>query len=147
MNARPYARLRVALSAIGLAIAGYLTLLHYDSDVPLVCAGGSVVNCEAVLTSASSVVLGVPVAVYGLLWFAAALVLAVLSARGRDAPPPPALRAPRVAWALVGTMSVLWLIYQEIGVVGKICAWCTAVHVVVLALLVIEVRAWETETG
>jgi uncharacterized membrane protein len=50
---------------------------------------------------------------------------------------------------LIGTLMVLWLVYQEIGVIGKICAWCTAVHVLVLALLVVQVRAYrpQRETG
>jgi uncharacterized membrane protein len=30
-------------------------------------------------------------------------------------------------------------VYQEIGVVGRICLWCSAVHVLVLSLLVVQV--------
>jgi uncharacterized membrane protein len=139
MHPRSYDRLRLTLTVIGLAIAVYLTLLHYDSSVPLVCGRGSFVDCESVLSSPSSVVLGFPVAVWGLLWFVVALVLALLSARAGGEPSP--LHAAALGWALVGTGTVLWLVYQEIGVIGKICAWCTAIHVLVLALLVVEVRA------
>jgi uncharacterized membrane protein len=133
-------RLRLALAAMGLAIAGYLTVLHYDTRVPLVCARGSFVDCESVLGSPSSMVLGLPVAVWGLLWFAAAFVMALLAARAGQRGEVGALGAAGLAWALVGTVAVLWLLYQEIGVVGRICAWCTAVHVLVLTLLVVEVR-------
>ncbi len=139
MRLRSYDRLRVALSVAGLLIAGYLTLLHYDSNVPLVCSGGPFVNCEQVLTSASAFMLGVPVAVWGLVWFAVALVLARLSSRAGERPEPPWLRAAGFGWVLAGTANVLWLVYQELGVVGKICAWCTAIHVLVLALLVVQV--------
>lgn len=139
MSLRGYDRLRVLLTAAGLLIAGYLTLLHYDANVPLVCSGGAFVNCEQVLTSASAYLLGVPVAVWGLGWFAVALVLALLSARARAEPA--WLRAAGFGWVLAGTANVLWLVYQELGVVGKICAWCTAIHVVVLALLVIQVMS------
>lgn len=140
MTRRRRAAARVTLAALGLAIAGYLTLLHYDASVPLVCARGSFVDCETVLGSSSSVVLGVPVALWGLLWFAVALALAVPSARAGDGDRPAVLRSAGLAWGLVGVAAVLWLVYQEIGVVGRICAWCTAVHVLVLALLVLEVR-------
>ncbi len=141
MRLRSYDRLLVMLSAVGLAIAGYLTLLHYDSSVPLVCSGGSLVNCEQVLTTASSVVFGVPVAAWGLLWFAVSLALAILSSRSRGHVESPAWRSASLAWASIGTLSVFWLVYQELGVIGRICAWCTAVHVLVLALLVIQVSS------
>jgi len=137
MPARQADRLRVALALIGLLIASYLTLLHYVSIVPLVCAAGSVVDCETVLHSPSSVVLGVPVAAWGLLWFVVALALALLGVRGGQVAA--GLRGVALTWSFVGTGSVLWLVYQEIGVIGRICAWCTAVHVVVLALLAIQV--------
>lgn len=137
MTLRGYDRLRVVLTVAGLLIAGYLTVLHYDTDVPLICSGGAFVNCEQVLTSASAFLFGIPVAVWGLAWFAVALALALRSAHG---PAEPAwLRAAQFGWVLAGTANVLWLVYQELGVIGKICAWCTAIHVLVLALLVIQV--------
>jgi uncharacterized membrane protein len=129
----------MTLSAAGLLIAAYLTLLHYDASVPLVCAGGSLVNCEQVLTSPSAFVAGIPVAALGVLWFAVSLALALLSFRVRERGEPSWLRRAGLAWVLVGTASVLWLVYQEVGVVGKLCAWCTAVHLLVLALLVVHV--------
>ncbi len=132
-------RVRIALTLIGLAVAAYLTLLHYDSHVPLACSSGGLIDCEAVLASPSSIVLGVPVAVWGLLWFSVALALALLSARTRERGEPPILRGAGLAWALAGTGSVLWLIYQEIAIVGRICVWCSGIHLMVLALLVVHV--------
>jgi uncharacterized membrane protein len=143
VSPRAYDRLRVAQAAAGLAIAGYLTLLHYNSDIPLVCAGGSFVDCATVLNSPSAVVFGIPVAVWGLAWFAVAVALSVLFLRCPAGAKPPALRAAGLGWALAGAGGVLWLVYQELGVVGRLCAWCTAVHVAVLALLVVEVEQSE----
>lgn len=139
MTRRSYDRVRLLLAVAGFAISGYLTLQHYSSKVRLVCASGSVVNCESVLTSAASMVLGVPVAAWGLLWFAVAAALAVLSLRVASGGEPSVLRNAALAWAFVGAGTVLWLVYQEIGVVGKICLWCSAVHVLVLGLLVVVV--------
>lgn len=141
MQRRSYDRLRMLLSVTGLLIAGYLTLLHYDSNVPLVCSGGAFVNCEQVLTSSSAFVAGIPVAVLGVVWFVVEVVLALLSARASNGREPAWLRAAGFAWVLTGTASVLWLVYQEFGVIGKICAWCTAVHVIILALLVVQVQS------
>ncbi len=138
MSLRSSDRLRLVLTTLGLAIAAYLTLLHYDTSIPLVCGRGTIVDCETVLSSPSSTVLGAPVALWGLLWFGVAFVLGVLTARapgsGRSG-----LRTAGLAWTLIGTGAVLWLVYQEIGVIGKICAWCTAIHVLVLTLLVVQV--------
>ncbi|MGH7668462.1 MAG: vitamin K epoxide reductase family protein [Gemmatimonadaceae bacterium] len=120
MQRRSYDRLRVLLSVAGLLIAAYLTLLHYDSSVPLVCTAGTFVNCEQVLTSASAFVAGIPVAVLGVVWFAVAVAvaLAAVSSRGRRHGEPVWLRAVGLAWVLIGTASVLGLVYQEFGVIG-----------------------------
>jgi uncharacterized membrane protein len=139
MTVRAHDRLRLALTLLGLAIAAYLTILHYDTNVPLVCSAGAVVDCEQVLSSASSMLFGVPVAAWGLAWFAVELALVAFSLRARVAPEPAWLRNAGLAWVLGGTAMVLWFVYQEIGVVGKICLWCTAIHVLVLALLVVQV--------
>lgn len=138
MQRRTGDRLVFALAAAGLLIAGYLTLLHYDSSVPLVCGAGSFVNCEAVLTSPSAIVAGVPVAVWGVAWFVVALALAaVLLRRPRDGETSRARTASR-AWAAAGLAGVLYLVYQEVGVVGKICAWCTAVHLIIITILIVQ---------
>jgi uncharacterized membrane protein len=130
----------MSLSAAGLGISAYLTLLHYDSDIPLVCSSGTFVDCATVLNSPSSVVMGVPVAVWGLIWFAVAAGLAVLFLRQPPEAKPRALRTAGLGWSLGGAAGVLWLVYQEIAIVGRLCAWCTAVHLIVLALLVVEIQ-------
>ena len=139
MERRGYDRWRLALALAGALISAYLALLHFDAGIPLVCSAGSFVNCERVLTSPSSVVLGVPVAVYGVVWFVVAAALAGASLRAGRAPEPPRLRTAALGWTGAGVASVLWLVYQELGVVGRLCAWCTAVHGLVLALLVLQV--------
>ncbi len=145
MRLRTYDLLRLGLVVAGLAVSGYLTLLHYDSHVPLVCAHGSFVNCASVLTSPSAMVLGIPVALTGVAWFAGALALALLSLRAAapgvrgQGGEPPWLRSGALAWTLIGVATVLWLVYQELGVVGRICVWCTVVHAIVLAMLVLQV--------
>jgi hypothetical protein len=59
----------VALAAFGVAF--YLTLAHYDaSAVRLVCSGNGAINCAKVTSSPQSVILGVPVALIGLIYYA-----------------------------------------------------------------------------
>jgi uncharacterized membrane protein len=138
MRSRTGDRAVLALAIAGLLVAGYLTLLHYDSSVPLVCSAGSLVNCEAVLTSPSAMFAGVPVAVWGVVWFGAALGFAGLLLRTGDSPGGSRVRLASRAWTAAGVAGVLYLVYQEVGVVGKICAWCTAVHVIIVAMAVVQ---------
>ncbi|HQT96136.1 MAG TPA: vitamin K epoxide reductase family protein, partial [Thermoanaerobaculaceae bacterium] len=83
----------------------------------------------------------------GLVWFAVALALARASLRVEGAGEPPRLRAASLWWTGAGVVAVLWLVYQELGVIGKVCVWCTAVHLVVLALLVLQVLSAPRRTG
>jgi uncharacterized membrane protein len=121
----------LVVSVLGLAIAGYLTFEHYTAAKTLACADNGVVNCFQVTTSAQSRFLGIPVADLGLAYFAA-MVLLCLPAAWRH--PAPAVWWARIGAAGAGAAFVLYLVYAELFVIEKICLWCTAVHVLALAL-------------
>jgi uncharacterized membrane protein len=108
----------------GLAISAYLTSVHYES-VPLACSASGTVDCTKVLHSSYAEVAGIPVSVFGLVWFGVMAVLAALR---------PASTA-LLAWSAVGVLTVLWLLFVELFRVDAICVWCTAAHVCVLAIL------------
>ena len=118
-------------SVAGLGVAGYLTYEHFTSSSTLACSDNGVVNCLKVTTSSYSAVAGVPVAVLGLVFFAVILVLQLPSMWRR---PDPAVRLGRLAWAVVGLCTVLYLLYAELFAIDAICLWCTSVHVLTLAL-------------
>ncbi len=63
----------LALCVVGLAVAGYLTVEHYTAATTLACPETGIVNCQKVTTSAQSSLLGIPVAVLGLVFFAVLL--------------------------------------------------------------------------
>jgi len=119
------------LSLLGLGVAGYLTYEHFTSSSTLACSDNGVVNCLKVTTSSYSVVAGVPVAVLGLVFFAVMLVLQLPAMWRR---PEPAVRLSRLAWAVVGLGTVLYLLYVELFSIDAICLWCTSVHVLSLVL-------------
>ena len=124
----------LALSVTGLAISGYLAIVHMTSASLLACAGGGLVDCERVTTSAEATVVGIPVAFMGVAWFAAMVVLNVPAAwRSRAS----AVRRARLGLSVAGMAFVLWLIYAELFVIGAICLWCTVVHAVTFALFVL----------
>ena len=125
-------------SALGLGVAGYLTYEHFTSSTSLACSDNGVVNCLKVTTSTYSAVAGVPVAVLGLVFFAVMLVLQLPPMWRR---PDPAVRLGRLAWAVVGLCTVLYLLYAELFAIDAICLWCTSVHVLTLVLFGVTVYA------
>jgi uncharacterized membrane protein len=131
----------VALTLVGLAISTYLSLVHaLSGQVPLLCSAGGIVNCEQVTTSAQSYVGPLPVAYLGMAWFAVMLGIQALG-RARS----PGWWDPlTLIWSAGGTLFVLYLIYAELFLVGAICLWCTAVHVIVLGLFLVAVGTYET---
>src|SRR5438477_11590024 len=124
--------LAIALSVAGLAVSIYLTVLHLIGFAPA-CPASGPVNCEAVLSSPYAVIAGttVPTSAAGIAWFA---VSAVLWLRG--------FGRVQLAWSVLGLLTVLYLVFVEIVRVGAICLWCTAAHVLVVAVRLIAVTMW-----
>lgn len=117
----------IVLSLTGVGVSIYLTVLHFIGFAPA-CPLTGPVNCEAVLSSPYALIArtAVPTSAAGIVWFA---VSAVLWAR----PPGGA----QLAWSVVGLAAVLYLVFVEIVRLGAICLWCTAAHLLVVALVLI----------
>jgi uncharacterized membrane protein len=122
------------LVVAGLAVSGYLTVEHYTAGTTLACPETGVINCQKVTTSAQSAVFGIPVALLGLAFFAA-MTPACWAPAWRASRP--AIRWARVLFAVTGVGFVFYLIYAELFVLGAICLWCTAVHVITVALFAV----------
>ena len=128
-------RLRLAglgLALAGIAIASYLTWVHY-ADTQAVCVGGGG-GCERVQTSEYAEVAGVPVAVIGLIGYVA--MLAAIATPGESAMLAAALGG------LVGFGFSAYLTYLELFVIDAICQWCVASAVVMTALAAIAVARY-----
>src|SRR5688572_4623660 len=65
----------LALGVAGLGLSVYLTIEHYTAPGTLACPANSTIDCAKVTTSPQSTFLGIPVAVLGLAFFLAAIVL------------------------------------------------------------------------
>jgi uncharacterized membrane protein len=123
-------RLRVAIAVLalaGLGVAGYLTWVHY-ADLEPICAGGSG-GCEKVQTSDYAELAGVPVALLGVIGYAA--ILASLAVPGD------AGRFSGAVLALAGFGFSAWLTYVELFEIDAICQWCVASAVIMTALAVV----------
>ena len=126
-----------ALSLVGLGIAAYLSFTHFEGNKFLACSTTGLFNCDTVTSSPQSYVVGVPVALVGLVGYA---ILVVLNSPWGWHSPRYALHVAR-AVIVAGSMAfVLWLVAAELLYVGHICEWCTGVHVVTFLLFVIIAR-------
>jgi uncharacterized membrane protein len=132
---RPAPLALLLIGIAGVAISIYLTTVHY-APVPLACPTGGIVNCERVLSSPYSVVAGIPISVGGILWFAVSGALGGLALFSAEEPP--WLQPAQVIWSLVGLAMVLYLIGVEVLALGVMCAWCTSLHVLIVATLLIS---------
>jgi uncharacterized membrane protein len=121
----------LGLSLLAVGLTAYLTITHYTDPTALACPDTGIVNCTAVTTSSWSVILGVPVALIGLLWAASMTALNSpwawrSSARWLD--------TARLVLSGAGALMVFYLVYVELFRVDAICLWCTGVHVTTIAL-------------
>ena len=122
-------RLTAVLALIGIAIAGYLTWVHYAGLEPVCVGGGG--GCERVQSSRWAELAGIPVAVLGLGGYIVILGSLLLPEE------PGALVAAFVA--LVGFGFSCWLTYVEIAKIDAICQWCVASAVIMTALALVGV--------
>lgn len=120
------------LAVLGLADSAYLTYVHFTSVANLHCSAGGVIDCAAVTTSEQSEIFGViPVAVTGLAYYVVVTALMTPWAWRAER-----LKWPRVAVMVAGMGMVFYLLYAELVQIGKICEYCTGVHILTFLLLV-----------
>jgi uncharacterized membrane protein len=118
----------IFFTAVGLIVSVYLTIVHYYPSVPLVCSTTGIINCNNVLTSQYSVILGIPLAVLGVVFFLAELAV-ILILKNNEA---------FIMLSGIGLAFVAYGIYSEYAV-GSICEYCTTVHFCTIALFIIAV--------
>ncbi|HVH68151.1 MAG TPA: vitamin K epoxide reductase family protein [Gemmatimonadales bacterium] len=125
----------VLLALVGLLVATYLWLYKIGLLGQLQCGTGS---CEYVQASAYAELLGVPVAFYGVVGYAALLGLGLASVQ------PNLVADRRLATLLAGlaTLGFLFTVYLtgvELFVLHAICRWCVASAAIMTAIWVLAV--------
>lgn len=128
------------LAVVGILIALYLTLYKVGVIGMLSCSIGS---CETVNTSRWSMLLGAPVATWGL---AAYIALFALALAGSSAARERSVTIARLLVALAGWSALFsaWLTYLELFVIRAICIWCVTsalLWFVSFAISVADLRA------
>jgi uncharacterized membrane protein len=117
-----------AIALAGIGVATYITIAEAGGSAPACLAGGG--GCETVANSEYSHLLGVNVAVFGIVGYVLLLAGALV--------PGDAGRFAGFLLALVGVGFSAYLTYLELFVIDAICQWCLASAVLMTLLLVIN---------
>lgn len=133
--------LTTLVALVGVFVALYLAMYKAGVIGTLACGGG---ECETVQASRWAVFAGLPVAVWGVGYYALVFALALLSTTGRWAES----RTLPLALVLVTGWGVLfsgWLTYLELFVIHAICRWC--VVSAVIAVVLFWLTWWDFQSG
>ena len=120
----------LALCVLGALISAYLLVADFLLGGAEFCLTGQ--GCDVVRESRYSQMGGVPVALLGVLGYAA-MAAAVLSPLGR-----------RTKWSLLFPLSAAavgfsaYLTYLELFIIEAICSWCVASAAIAVALLALS---------
>ena len=130
-------RIGLAVVAVaGVALAAYLTYVHYQPEA-LVCSIGG--GCETVQHSKYAVIAGIPVATFGLAFWIAALGLVAWDSE--------TTRTLVVALAVIGIVFSAYLVILQLFVIDATCTWCMINDVILaplfLVLAVVRLRTAE----
>jgi uncharacterized membrane protein len=128
------------LALVGFFIALYLWLHQIGVGGELKCGTG---GCETVQASPWAEQLGIPVAFYGVVGYAAILAVALVGLQpawlGR--------RGPTLLLAALTSVGVLfsaWLTYLELFVIHAICRWCVTSAVLMAAIWIVSLHSLRT---
>lgn len=125
MGGRALRIVLLVLAVVGLGIAGYTTYVHYAGIKPACTAGES---CTKVQTSAYSELAGVPVALLGVIGYAA-IVASLLAPGGEHT------RLATAVLTLGGFAFSAYLTYRELFSIHAICEWCVSSAAVMTVLM------------
>ncbi len=131
------------LALVGWFIALYLGLHALGIGGELKCGTG---GCDTVQTSRWAVLLGIPVAFYGVMGYAAILAVALVGLQpawlGRRGP-----TTTLAALATGGFVFTLWLTYLELFVIHAICRWCVGSAVISTAIWLVTLASLRRKDG
>lgn len=134
-------RMLTALVAlVGLFVAAYLALYKLGVIGTLACGAGS---CETVQLSRWATFLGIPVALWGVGYYAVVFGVAFAGVQERWSESR-GLALSLLALTGWGVIYSAWLTYLELFVINAICRWCVVSAVIAAALFVLALFDWKS---
>ena len=132
--------LAVAFAVLGLAASSASTWVHHrilnDPTYASFCDVNATVSCTEAYSSRFGSVAGIPVALFGVWFFAFVLCVLMLGSQSTTAAP----NLPGYVFALstVGLAAVLYLAYASFVILKAVCVLCVGTYVAVIGLFLIS---------
>lgn len=125
------------LGFLGFIVATYLTILHYQNALPP-CSLTS--NCELVLTSKYASILGVPLALFGSIFYLSiiALCLLIITSYGKI------FLNVFYLFVALGFVVSLILIYIQANFIGAFCQYCLISEAISTGLVILAYLQYKT---
>lgn len=143
----PRSRTLILVAAlVGLGFAAASLQVHHriltDPSYTSFCDVNATFNCSEVYKSQYGSFQGVSTALFGVIWFGVALLLAGFGgARGSAA------GAYLFAWSTIGLAVVLYLSYASFFVLGTACLLCLGTYAAVIAIFVLSGTSQSVSVG
>jgi uncharacterized membrane protein len=116
------------VATLGIGVATYITIADSGGGSPVCLAGGT--GCQTVADSSYSHMLGVNIAIFGILGYVLLLGAALL--RGDGA------RMGGFVIALAGFGYSVYLTYLELFVIDAVCQWCVGSAILMTILFAVN---------
>lgn len=127
-------RVLVVLTIIGLLVSIYMTIYKITGNNGM-CLGSG--DCSTVNASRFAEVNGIPVAVFGMVGYAAILLALLFESRNSFLKENGTLLI--FGMSLVGFIFTLWLIYVELVLLHAICPFCVTSQVAMTLIFILSV--------
>ncbi len=127
-------QITIALTIIGLLVSIYMTIYKFTNNESM-CIGSS--GCSEVNASRYSEINGIPVAVLGVVGYAAILGLLFIEQRPGFIQENGGLLFFGIS--LIGFLFTLYLIYLEIALIKAYCPFCLTSQAVMIVIFIISV--------
>jgi vitamin-K-epoxide reductase (warfarin-sensitive) len=126
----------VLLAICGVAVSSVSLQHHYATSKTAYCDIGETFNCDIVNRSEYSSILGIPVALIGMLGYAALAGLAIAYRERRETP------AMLFGAAAAGLAFALYLTYIEGRVLGVWCILCLSSLALIATTTIVAAAIW-----
>lgn len=127
-------RASIALVIIGFAVSIYMTVYKISGNDGM-CLGSG--DCSTVNASRFSEVNGIPVAVFGIIGYAAILFVHIFETRNEFFRKNGTLLI--FGMSLTGFIFTLWLVYVELALLNAICPFCVTSQAAMTIIFIIAV--------
>ena len=135
----PY--LMLAFAAIGMAIASYDVIGIYNNW--LLWCPPPIDGCNTVAYSPDGRIFGVPIGVYGLIFYLIMIVLAALLAFGSSSR---RLRLVVLLYAVIGVLFSIYFFYLDLAFIRAFCIYCLISAILTVLLLTYAIAHFRAST-